>query len=111
MALNTTILASDIDFMLSDLPVTAVIGGVSYSVSRTNVNERNLGISEGLRAAYMFSIYIDTDPTVAVDDTVTISGTTYRVLQKVPSGDGLLIRLDLGDRYGAVETFFSRPQL
>ena len=111
MALNTDILAQDINFMLEDLPTAVVIAGVSYSAVRTTVLERNLGMSEGLRDAYMFSVYVNATPSVSPDDTVTIGGSTFRVLQKVPSGDGVLVRLDLGDQYGNVETFYSRPQM
>ena len=92
MALSTTMLQADLDYMIADLPTSVTANGESHSCVVSDLtSEDNLelaGIVEGNGFQVVISI---TDWTTLPDtgDRVTISGNNYRVQQISDAPDGI----------------------
>ncbi len=86
--------------IIADLPVSVTVAGVTANGARTSVQEMVLFAAEGKHESYQFSVYVraaDFATAPDTDDTATIGGVAYRILQRQDSPDGRLYRLDLGE--------------
>ena len=102
MALNKTIISSTFDKLLDQLPITVTYSGSSYTGTKTVVNTDKLYYDEGLQANYSFSVHLrqaDFTSLPVVDELVTISGITYRILSIETDSADCGIKLHLGERY------------
>jgi hypothetical protein len=101
-AFSNSQLDADLAVIIGDLPITITIAGSDVTATRLTItNEDELAI-EGMRQHYEYSVFYrvaDYAASVAVGDTVTVSGSIYRVMGKGTADDGRLVRLDLGERY------------
>ena len=100
--LDTAKINNDLSRIITDMPTTAVIGGISYSVRKTSLRRDHVMAQEGLRDVYSFSIILQQRNLVAVPepgDEITIAAVTYRVLDTNLDPTETILRLDLGEQY------------
>ena len=104
MALSTTMLESDLDYMVNDLKSTVVIGGVSLEGTRSEIGQENN--NEGMYSrevkAFDFILVMQvsqfTDNSVTVPDVrtvITVDGTKYFIETKEPDQAGIGITFGL----------------
>jgi hypothetical protein len=104
MAFSNTQLDADLAVIVNDLPITVTVGTSSVTGTKMSLRRDALLADEGLRQIYRFSVYLRAASLTSVPtlrSTVTISGTSYRILNIVISDDARLYRLDLGEQYAA----------
>jgi len=104
MPLDTDILDADLGYQIADLKVTFVFGGTGYDGSRGMLRQEDVLMAEGLADQYRFSLNCQASAFAGVDppdggDTVTIAGTSYRVLASTTDAMGQQRRLDLGEEH------------
>ena len=92
--------------MLRQLPTTVTIGGVDYTGTRTQLTADQQFVDQGLINAYRFSVLLSQHDfrsvgLPAVNSTVTIDSTTYRILAEQEDAAGVSVRLDLGEQYAS----------
>jgi len=106
MALDLTLLNSDLNYILADIPVTITIGSTDYTGSRGKLTNTQVYSDYGLGDEYEFTVYLNVNVLSSVPDNhslVTISGTEYRIIMKdIDSADQSLI-LHLGSKYGKTD--------
>lgn len=103
MALNTTVLAADFDFMVSDLPATIVwtpSGGAEQTVTSTRdeiekTEENQLaGIDAEKATIVLAKISLFTGSvTPPVGDKLTLDSVQFRVAANIEAQDGVSVRL------------------
>ena len=100
MALSTTMLQADIDFMIADLPTSVTWSGSAYSCVVSDItSEDNVelaGIIEGNGFQVVVSLDDFSGDTPDVGQRVTIAGKNYRIVGKSDSPDGLARTLTCG---------------
>lgn len=92
MALSTTMLQSDLDFMINDLPTTVTWEGSSYSCVVSDITSEDALDMAGIMESNSFQVIIsldDFDSYPDVGDRVTISSKNYRITQTSDSPDGI----------------------
>lgn len=99
-------IAADMATLVALNPLTAVIGGQSVVGARAAVRRSVRYMAAGALAGYAFSWRCTAAAltaaglsTPAVDSTLTIGGTTYRVLEVTTDAVGASVILDLGAQY------------
>jgi len=103
MALDTTLLNSDLNYILTDLPVTVIIGGTSYPGSKGMLTQTQIYTDYGLGDEYAFSVYVNVNALASVPENhtlVTIDSVEYRIIMKVVDSADQLLTLHLGSKYG-----------
>jgi len=101
MAIDTTIWDADLDAMIADLPVNAVLDDQTVVCSKTVLSADDRAADAGLLEDYVFSLHSSaadwTEGLPEIGDLITIDSTEYRVLRIVSDTVGL--RLDMGAKY------------
>ena len=100
--MDTDLLSLDMQYIIDDLPVTVTFNSTQYTGTKSSLRTQDIQLIEGLKDIYRFSVHFQQSDFVVlpvVDDTVTIAGTTYRILAVVNDNSDTSIRLDLGEQY------------
>lgn len=95
-------IAADFAAIRAEMPTEFTFGGLPYSGLKTVQTVEGAYEEAGERFQYRFSLTVlvsDFAALPAVGDTITISGTIYRVLRRQDKTLGVHARLDLGERY------------
>ena len=80
MALDTSILRSDRETIIADLPITVTIGGNPYT-GRKSLNKTEIKYAEnGQVAEYDFSVSLMTDDVFSTGTKATIDAIEYRIV-------------------------------
>ena len=104
MPLDASIMDADLGYQIADLATTVTIAGADYQGSRSMLRREDVLADEGLRDQYRFSVTVQASEFSTLPrsgDVLTIGGTVYRVLRTGADGQGLALRLDLGERYAS----------
>lgn len=92
MSLSTTMLQSDLNFMIADLPTTVTWNGNSYSCIVSDIDSNDVLDIAGVNVSSGFQVIISCDDFTTFPvcgDRVTISGTNYRITSISSSPDGI----------------------
>jgi hypothetical protein len=98
MGIDKTQLATDLGYMIADLPSVMTYAGVTYAVVFTDVTDGSdleLGGFAESNAAQAFCKFADFSTVPVSGVTVSIDGNRYRVSKATKSPDGAGLRLDL----------------
>ena len=104
MALSKTSLRTVLGKLIDASPgkITVTISGTDYDAARQVISREKQYEEYGTSSEYRFSVLLngaDLTTIPAVDTTVTISGTTYRIIGIENDSADIGIRLDLGEQY------------
>ena len=102
MAFDTDRLSTLVGNMIAMLPVTATIGGASYTGARTVLSDRRRQELYGVGADIQYSIIFkaaDFTTVPAIGTEVTIDGDTLRVIGRDYDSGRVSVRLDMGEEY------------
>lgn len=95
MALSTTMLESDLEFMVNDLPTTMTWNGQSLTVTRSLVDRRDDVQAEGILFEHDVEVVaVVSDFTGAlpnIRDTITVDSVQYYVDTRTLSQDGVAV--------------------
>ena len=102
MALDLIQLDTDLDSIISDLPVTVVTDYDTVTGTKSSNRRMNNLIEQGLEETIDFNVYLQasdltTEPDV--DDIVTIASVEYRIVNITRDDTDQLIRLDLSEKF------------
>jgi hypothetical protein len=102
MALDLDILSDDLDYIISDLPITVTIGGTSYTGTKTRMTKEQLYTDYGFGNEYDFSVILNltalsSEP--AIKTLVTINSVDYIILDKDIDSADQKIELHLGSEF------------
>lgn len=100
MALDLTLLDSDVSNIIGDLPVTVVTEYDTVTGSKSSLSRFDLLVEEGLRERIAFSVFLKVSELTTlpgIDETCTVLGVVYQIIGKSTGDAGQLLRLDLGE--------------
>lgn len=100
MAFNLTVLGNQLDGMLRMLPVSCVYSSQTlngcYTTLKTERKQELYGYDDEITFSVMFRLS-DFDNTITNNETISVDGTTYRILGHENDAAGVGVRLDLGN--------------
>jgi len=104
MAIDTTILSTDLSFIIADLPTTVTIDGTDYTCTKRIMSNEQAYTGYGLGNEYEFTIYLNLDDITAPANhtLVTIAGTEYRILDR-DIGASKVLTLHMGNKYAKLD--------
>jgi hypothetical protein len=99
MALSTSILAADLAVIVADLPTAVTWEGQTFNAVVADIANTDVldiaGITEGAQATVDYLLSAITGGPIAVNDSVTIAGVSYRVLSAFIHPDGISARVEI----------------
>jgi len=100
MAFNLTTLGEQLDGMLRMLPVSCVYSGQTLNGCKTTLKEERkqelYGYDDEITFSVMFR-FSDFNNDITNNATISVAGTTYRIMGNELDAAGVGIRLDLGN--------------
>lgn len=102
MALNTTQMGNDLDYIISDLSSTVTIGGEDYTCTKFMIRKDKLYEQYGYTDEYDFSIVINNDDLDSIPEVktrVTYNSTEYIILGVELDSVDQKLKLHLGSEF------------